>query len=493
MATLTPESNLHRARAGTPFALPLRVPANGSRRHLFRKLMSVGEALLDALMVVTSCLLANSIYRSLELGKQIYYQPTRVLLPACLFAALVVFFLDRSGAYQMGTSLLRVRETERVMRASVQSAAIVFTFSYLINFLFSRWLLGIAVVLVPVTLLLEKHLVSGFLADLQARKDLGQRVIIYGAGMTGRRLFSALARSPKLGLDPIVLVDEDPSLVGSVVFEHAYQRKRSAPVIAGPLTARLIRELGADRIVIAVPSISREKFLNIVQEANTVNVEVSFVPLHENAAGLCVDYTDLDGMFVATYRVIGDDREHEFVKRCFDFFASLLLIVLLAPVFLIIALLIRRTSPGPGLFVQDRVGQKGRLFRLFKFRTMYVDAPPYAKSPTDNFDPRITPIGRYLRRTSLDEMPQLFNVLRGEMSLVGPRPEMPHIVVLYQPSQHQRLAVKPGITGLWQLSADRRFSIHENIEYDLYYIRHQNFFMDLAILLHTLLFAARGI
>jgi lipopolysaccharide/colanic/teichoic acid biosynthesis glycosyltransferase len=120
-------------------------------------------------------------------------------------------------------------------------------------------------------------------------------------------------------------------------------------------------------------------------------------------------------------------------------------------------------------------------------------SPAYAKSPDDIADPRITGLGRYLRRTSFDELPQLINVIRGEMSLVGPRPEMPFIVENYSAIHRQRLAVKPGITGLWQLSADRAHSIHENIEYDLYYIRHQNFFMDVAILLHTLLFAARGI
>jgi lipopolysaccharide/colanic/teichoic acid biosynthesis glycosyltransferase len=108
-------------------------------------------------------------------------------------------------------------------------------------------------------------------------------------------------------------------------------------------------------------------------------------------------------------------------------------------------------------------------------------------------DPRITPVGRFLRRTSLDEMPQLFNVLKGDMSLVGPRPEMPFIVEKYNAVQRQRLQVKPGVTGLWQISADRAFLIHENIQYDLYYIRHRGFFMDFAIFLNTAIFAMRGI
>ncbi|MGB6193031.1 MAG: sugar transferase, partial [Terracidiphilus sp.] len=123
---------------------------------------------------------------------------------------------------------------------------------------------------------------------------------------------------------------------------------------------------------------------------------------------------------------------------------------------------------------------------------MYNGTPRYELSPTTPLDPRITRIGRFLRRSSLDELPQLINVFLGNMSLVGPRPEMPFIVQVYTSEQRQRLQVSPGITGLWQLSADRAFPIHENIEYDLYYIRNRGFFIDIAVLIHTLLFAMRG-
>jgi lipopolysaccharide/colanic/teichoic acid biosynthesis glycosyltransferase len=195
-------------------------------------------------------------------------------------------------------------------------------------------------------------------------------------------------------------------------------------------------------------------------------------------------------------RVVGRPRAnwyYETAKRLFDLLAALSLIVVLAPVWLLIALLVRLDSPGPILFRQQRVGRKGTLFNLFKFRSMYVDAPRYAFSPKDSVDPRITRIGRILRRSSLDELPQLLNVVKGEMSLVGPRPEMPFIVRDYKAQHRQRLAVTPGITGLWQISADRAYLIHENIQYDLYYIRNRSFFMDCAILLHTLVFAMHGV
>jgi len=165
----------------------------------------------------------------------------------------------------------------------------------------------------------------------------------------------------------------------------------------------------------------------------------------------------------------------------------------LSPLMLVAALGINTTSHGPIIFRQKRVGRYGKQFEMYKFRTMYVGSAQYARSPVTGDDPRITPFGKFLRRTCIDELPQLFNVLRGDMSLVGPRPEMPFIVEEYEALHRKRLEVKPGITGLWQLSADRQAPIHENISYDLYYVRHRNLFMDLAILLHTAVFAFRGV
>jgi lipopolysaccharide/colanic/teichoic acid biosynthesis glycosyltransferase len=202
---------------------------------------------------------------------------------------------------------------------------------------------------------------------------------------------------------------------------------------------------------------------------------------------------DVDGLLLSSIAGPAPKILYEAAKRVFDFAAASALLLLFSPLLLIIAALVRLDSSGPVLFRQQRVGKGGRPFQVYKFRTMLQGAPAYSKSPTVSSDPRITSLGRFLRRSSLDELPQLLNVLKGEMSLVGPRPEMPFLVETYSARQRQRLQVLPGITGLWQLSADRAFLIHENIQYDLYYIRHRSFFMDVAILLHTLVFAMRGV
>jgi lipopolysaccharide/colanic/teichoic acid biosynthesis glycosyltransferase len=150
-------------------------------------------------------------------------------------------------------------------------------------------------------------------------------------------------------------------------------------------------------------------------------------------------------------------------------------------------------SKGPVFFRQDRVGKNGKIFQIYKFRSMLTDTDPYSVNPSDQNDPRITSVGRFLRKTSLDELPQIINVLKGDMSFVGPRPEMQFIVAEYDEIHKERLKVLPGITGLWQLSGDRKKAIHENMDYDLYYIRNASFFLDVAILIQTLIFAFRGI
>ncbi len=188
-------------------------------------------------------------------------------------------------------------------------------------------------------------------------------------------------------------------------------------------------------------------------------------------------------------------RRYVLAKRLLDVVVALAGLVACAPLFLILALLIKLDSPGPVFFLQERVGYRGRIFRMVKFRTMVANsgclpADGVHKRPDD---PRVTRIGRFLRRTSLDELPQLINVLRGEMSLVGPRPEMVEIVLSrYQPWQYQRFLVPQGLTGWWQVTGRSTKVMHEHTEDDLYYIAHASFWFDLKILLRTIPTVLRG-
>jgi lipopolysaccharide/colanic/teichoic acid biosynthesis glycosyltransferase len=191
------------------------------------------------------------------------------------------------------------------------------------------------------------------------------------------------------------------------------------------------------------------------------------------------------------------------IKRAVDLVAGICLLILSLPLFALIALAIKLDSPGPVIFRQRRVGENGRLFGMYKFRSMCADAEQrlhevlqqdengHVNHKRAN-DPRVTRIGKILRRTSLDELPQLFNVLKGEMSLVGPRPEMPFLVEQYAPWQHQRLTVPQGITGWWQVNGRSDKPMHLNTQDDLYYVRNYSLLLDVLILMKTVWVVLRG-
>ena len=172
-------------------------------------------------------------------------------------------------------------------------------------------------------------------------------------------------------------------------------------------------------------------------------------------------------------------------KYLFDFVASFFLILIFSPLMILIAILIKLSSRGPVFFSHKRVGLNSKLFVILKFRSLHIDTPSYSEKPDSTEDVRITSIGKWIRKTSLDELPQLFNVIKGEMSLVGPRPEMPFLAENYEPWENQRHLVRPGMTGLWQLSPRRRGSIREGIPVDLEYIEKLSLWNDFKILLRT--------
>lgn len=207
-----------------------------------------------------------------------------------------------------------------------------------------------------------------------------------------------------------------------------------------------------------------------------------------------------------------NSRRYSITKRLIDIVVSALGLLLLFPVMVVIAVLIKLDSPGPVLFRQQRIGHnrrrknrqngqflerrnghnlKGQPIEIYKFRTMYHHVKAYDVSPCRRDDARLTSVGKILRRLCLDELPQFFNVLKGDISLVGPRPEMPFIVEQYGPLEELRLRVKPGVTGLWQLNGERDRFIHENIKYDLEYLANLSIALDCRILVKTLFFALK--
>lgn len=180
------------------------------------------------------------------------------------------------------------------------------------------------------------------------------------------------------------------------------------------------------------------------------------------------------------------------VKRPVDFLLALLGLILLSPFMIGLALAIRLTSPGPAVFRQNRVGKDGRQFTFYKFRTMRADVDPYGHSPNDEADPRVTPIGRFLRKYSLDELPQLINVLKGDMALIGPRPLLPWQYEQWTDHQKRRCDVKPGLTGWAQVRGRGSLTHEDKIELDIWYVDHAGPWLDLKILVLTFIKVFRG-
>jgi len=266
-----------------------------------------------------------------------------------------------------------------------------------------------------------------------------------------------------------------------------------------------LRELRVHFAVIAISPGEISRILDIIQICEEAKVKVWVIPgvLELVASKLEVD--DIDGIPFISLLDPAQLGWQYFLKRCFDLSVSLILLLLLSPLLAVIALLIKLTSPGPVFYAQKRVGTGGRTFNLIKFRTMHRGADKKLKELLGEAgaskmffkikdDPRVTPLGRWLRKYSVDELPQLINVFKGEMSLVGPRPSSREEMDNCPPWMRKRLKVPPGITGLWQISGRSDSTDLESMQLDIYYIEHWTFWLDIKILLRTIpaVFLARG-
>jgi exopolysaccharide biosynthesis polyprenyl glycosylphosphotransferase len=417
----------------------------------------------------------------------------------CAAALLIVLLFDRAGAYRGGGSLLHIRDTERTLRIPFQALALLLPFLFFVHPHLLREPLAVVreplilgLVVLPVPLLLQKQIFLVLLRVFRQSESSMNRVVVYGAGGTARRIVSALLHSSRPGLRPVGVIENEAPAGHRAVRVMGYPPASSVPAWSGLLTPAALKACRCDLLIVVTQHLSPEQLSAAEQAARKAGARIAFLSGMECEGQLWIESIDLDGLRLVTPAAFSPSQLSLFIKRGFDFVVSGLLLIGVAPVLVLIGLLVVLDSPGPALFEQRRVGRNGKLFRIFKFRSMDAEAPCYQRSPTSSRDPRITRVGRLLRRTSFDELPQLINVFLGSMSLVGPRPEMPFIVEGYTAEQRQRLKATPGITGLWQLSADRAFPIHESLEYDLYYIRNRGFFMDTAILVHTVLLAARG-
>lgn len=330
-----------------------------------------------------------------------------------------------------------------------------------------------------------------------------QRIVIVGAGVEGTRFLQRIRENETLRYEVVAFADDDPGKQGQ---EYDGIRVRGD---VGALPD-IVRDVQADQVFVAIPSLGQEGTLAMMSRCMEAGLPVRLVNdiLHLIVADTQVE--TIDGVPTYDIRAESAPQFSLFLKRTFDVAVSGGLLLAFFPLFLFIALLIKVFSPGPVLFKQVRAGQFGQEFTMCKFRTMRLQTDDsihreYAtnfiqgkqlefkdekKSEDQVFkmtrDPRITPVGAILRRTSLDELPQLLNVLRGEMSIVGPRPPIFYELNHYKEWHKKRLRAKPGLTGLWQVSGRSTVPFDEMVLLDLYYIDHWSLKTDLEILFRTI-------
>jgi Undecaprenyl-phosphate glucose phosphotransferase len=317
----------------------------------------------------------------------------------------------------------------------------------------------------------------GLVHALRSRGYNQTHSLIVGAGRGARRLARALHRVSWLGIKNIGFVDERPGALSA-----------DLDVLGGfAELPELIRKYGVEHVFIALPLDRYDDARRVFAILSQALVEVRLVPDVPSMAGLSLTTANLDGLPLLGLRESPHFGLNVVVKRIMDVVLSLLGLVLLSPLLALIALLVKLTSPGPVFYRQERCGLNGKSFPMLKFRSMRVDAEQHTGAVwAHKDDNRRTRLGTFLRQTSLDELPQLFNVLKGDMSLVGPRPERPVFINKFRktiPNYMARHSVKAGITGWAQVHGWRgNTSLRKRVQYDLYYITHWTPWLDLKIL-----------
>ena len=325
---------------------------------------------------------------------------------------------------------------------------------------------------------------------------LKSKVLVLGAGETGKLIFNALRRDKNLGLDVAGFLDDDPEKIGRKI--HGIK------IHAGVDKAeKYIGRCGIEDIIIAMPGCGKDKLLSLINRLQHQTNNIIFIP---DLFGITVLGTNLQHFFQE--QAIGLEVKNNMaepmnivMKKMFDFIFSCILLVILALPMALIALIIRLDSRGPALYAQERRGKNNKPFMCYKFRTMYNDAEARLQQLIDtdkkvenewgdnwklSNDPRVTKIGKFLRQTSLDELPQIINVIRGEMSLVGPRPVTGReIDSYYKDAAKLCFGVTPGITGLWQVSGRSNTTYDYRIALDSWYVRNWNLWLDIVILFKT--------
>jgi exopolysaccharide biosynthesis polyprenyl glycosylphosphotransferase len=413
-------------------------------------------------------------------------------IPYALFVTLLCLTTYRiNGLYERRRGRGWIEETYRLINGTMTSIVAIMAVTFFLQpLVYSRGMLILAGVLIVVLLSLGR-LIQRWVEAWLRKHGIGiERVLIVGMGEVGRAVARSLMGSPELGYQIIGYIDDDP-----MKGDSRLGRMRGMGNLDN--LPDIISTEKIDEVIVTLPWMYHRKILQIVSDCEREHIRVRVVPDVFQQRMRRIDIDSLNGIPLIGSGPARLSPSATVVKRAIDLGVVIMALPLLVPVFALVVAAIRLDSPGPILFTHPRVGQDGQVFKMFKFRTMIEGAHTMqaelaklneAEGPMFKIkaDPRRTRIGGFLRKTSIDELPQLINVLRGEMSIVGPRPGTPEEVQQYEPWQLERVSVRPGITGLWQVSGRSNIPFAEMVLLDIFYIENWSLDLDIRIMLQTI-------
>jgi exopolysaccharide biosynthesis polyprenyl glycosylphosphotransferase len=465
-----------------PTTAPARQPLQ--RRSARRIALRV---IADAMAIATA-LFTASIIRFDIMGESPARNLDYTLLTLVAIPMFVILFWIY-GLYEPRQVLGPVNELKQVFHGVIGGTVLIIVADSLFRLNLARGWTLIALVAALVIVGGERIFVRKLLHFMRRRGADPTATIVLGANQEAKTIARTLEREKWLGYRIIGYVDDDIP-VGHEVGEHE--------IIGSTADLHdLIAERGAGMVLVAASAFDAGHLNRIFWELQDLDVDLQVTSGTIDLMASRVTVQSVAGVPLLYIRRSGMNRAQRTLKRTIDFFGSLFGVIILAPVFALIAVWIKSDSKGPVFFRQLRVGRDGHEFKVWKFRTMVEDAEErraeleqQSEGPGLLFklkeDPRVTKAGRFLRKYSIDELPQLFNVLRGDMSLVGPRPALPSEVEQYDDWIRNRLTVKPGMTGLWQVSGRTESTFADYVRYDLFYIQNWSLSLDLWILWRTL-------
>ncbi len=419
------------------------------------------------------------------------YRPLQDFLPAQMsLTAIMAVILPYTGLYRGTRGSGWTPKLSNIFSGTTVSVGLLIVLSYLSRlYAESRGVYLIAWALIILLLALDKATLTNLRSWLYRRGIGVDNLIVVGGSDMAKMMMQHVAASPGLGYRLLGFLDDDLHPDGRFGrFSHLGRTEQLASVV---------ETYGVSEVIIALPTAAHQAVWDIVNRCQEHNVRYKVVPDLFEMSLSRVDMDEIAGIPLIGFRESTIAGPNLVLKRALDLGLGSFILLLSLPLWIVVPLLIKLDSPGPVLYRQIRVGRDGKHFTFYKFRSMRKGAEEEwhrlrALNETEGpilkirKDPRLTRVGKFLRRTSMDELPQILNVLRGDMSLVGPRPPLPAEVLQYEPWQHKRLSVAGGMTGLWQVSGRSHLNFEEMVMMDLYYIENWSLGLDLKILLRTI-------